>query len=38
MNVWEFMGAHPILTFFLSYFAAWAVANLFKRPKCGCKK
>lgn len=38
MNAYEFMGAHPVLTFFLAYFAAWALANLFKRPKCGCSK
>jgi hypothetical protein len=37
MNAWQFMGEHPILTFFLAYFAAWAIGNLFK-GKCSCQK
>ena len=41
--LFEFMGAHPILTFFLVYMLGNTLVGIArglgpKRPKCDCKK
>lgn len=35
MSAFEFMGAHPVLTFFLAYFVAWTIVNGIKAMRGG---
>jgi hypothetical protein len=38
MGIYEFMGQHPILTFFLAGYIAQVLSAPFRRPRCKCKK